>query len=506
MKYLFSILLFISAAFIIASCQKELSFEEGAARGTLKEDATGDCLPSMVSGTFKTDTLLNATNFVDVQLDISQSGTYSIKTDTLNGYSFSATGVVAVEGLNTIRLVGSGRPVAAALDVFTVKFDTSSCEINITVTGAGGSGGGTAAVYTLVGSPTTCTGATQTNNFYATIPTNASNYVDVKANVTTAGTYTISTPVVNGVSFSASGALAVGTNQNIRLLANGGTPTAAGTTFNYALTTTTPASNCGFNLTVQAAPSPATFTFNCGSPTFFGTYQQGVSTAGDSVRIQVTSTAGGSYNLTSTTANNVTFTGSGVLAASPNPQNVILFASAGPANASGSFTYTITGTGGTGTCSITQTYSAAPTMALDTINFTVGSTVFRFNQNTLADYVTDPSIPNYTFLAITGDSSSTSTNPTFGLAIGNSTGTITPGTYTVNQGPATIVGANYTDNTGNDFSAFTDIFSPIPQMPPFTINVTSINAVRVRGTFFGPLEDSSGVIKTVVNGFFSVAF
>jgi hypothetical protein len=136
MKLLRSFLLFLSAAFIIVSCQKELSFEEGTARGTLKEDATGECLPATVVGSYKRDTLLNTSNYVDIQVDITQTGTYVIKTDTLNGYSFSATGVAAVAGLNTIRLQASGRPVAAALDVFRVKFDTTSCEINIVVTGS----------------------------------------------------------------------------------------------------------------------------------------------------------------------------------------------------------------------------------------------------------------------------------------------------------------------------------------------------------------------------------
>jgi len=56
--------------------------------------------------------------------------------------AFSATGVAGVLGVNTIHLQGSGRPIAPAVDVFTVTFDTSHCQINIVVTGAGGGGGG----------------------------------------------------------------------------------------------------------------------------------------------------------------------------------------------------------------------------------------------------------------------------------------------------------------------------------------------------------------------------
>ncbi|MCY7292062.1 MAG: hypothetical protein LH615_07760, partial [Ferruginibacter sp.] len=72
MKYLRSFLLFLSAAFIISSCQKELSFEEGAARGSLKK-ASGDCMPATIVGSFKKDTLLTAGNYVDIQVDITQT-------------------------------------------------------------------------------------------------------------------------------------------------------------------------------------------------------------------------------------------------------------------------------------------------------------------------------------------------------------------------------------------------------------------------------------------------
>ena len=378
MKYLRSFLLFLSAAFIISSCQKELSFEEGTARGSLKK-ASGDCLGANQVGTFKKDTLLTAGNYVDIQVDIIQTGTYVIKTDTLNGYSFSATGIVAVEGVNTIRLLASGRPVAPALDVFTVKFDTTSCQINIVVTGTGG-GGGTAARFTLVGSPTTCTGATQTNNFYATIPTNASNYVDIKVDVTTAGTYTIFTPIVNGVSFSAAGALPVGTNQNIRLLANGGMPTAAGTTFNYPLTTTTPASNCGFNLTVQAAPAAAIYTFNCATANVQGTYQaNSAMTSANKMTIDINVTTAGSYNITST-MNGVTFAKAGVLPATPAVQTITLDATGTAGATVGVVNFILAGGGGPN-CSVPVTFTAASTPASYTFNCPTANVLGTYQAN-----------------------------------------------------------------------------------------------------------------------------
>ena len=71
MKLVKLVLFFLVAGIVFASCQKEYSFENGFATGTLKLDSTGDCMPSLVSGTYKTDTSLNGTNYIDVQVNIS---------------------------------------------------------------------------------------------------------------------------------------------------------------------------------------------------------------------------------------------------------------------------------------------------------------------------------------------------------------------------------------------------------------------------------------------------
>ena len=505
MKYFRLSFLFVSVAFLISSCQKELSFEAGLGKGTLKKDISGECLPVDVKGSYKKDTALKPTvNLVDIQINVADVGSYSIKTDTVNGYSFSAAGVFSAKGLNTVRLIGSGKPLTASVDVFTVKFDTSVCQFSVIVTGTGGGGGGTtSAVFTLVGSPTNCTGAAQSNNYFVSMPTTASNYVDVKVDVTTAGTYTITAPTVNGVSFLSTGNLSVGTNQTIRLVANG-TPTLAGT-FQYALNTTAPVSNCGFSLIVQAAPTPATYTFDCSMPQFFGTYQSGASTAGDSVIIKVTSIAGGSYSISSNTANNVSFSGSGVLLASPTPQNVTLLASAGPATASGPFTYTISGTGGTGVCSITQTYGGAPVIALDSIVANVDGvyTTFKIRDSAQLD---NTSLPGYAAVIIFGESNAAG-DQEMGLAVAKMGVSITPGIYNVNQFPAAFVGASYSNPT-TEYTAQSDInFPPATQIPGFTITISTITATKVVGTFSGRVFDNQGAgpgFKNISNGIFSV--
>lgn len=514
MKYLFSFLLFISIAFLISSCQKELSFEEGTARGSLKKSG-GDCLGATQVGTFKKDTLLTASSYVDIQVDITQTGTYAIKTDTLNGYSFSATGIVAVEGVNTIRLLASGRPVAPALDVFTVKFDTTSCQINIVVSGTGG-GGATAAKFTLVGSPSTCTGAKQSNNFYANIPTTPANRDTVFVNVTQAGTYTINSgAAVNGLIFSASGTLAVGTNVPIILTATG-TPSAVGSN-SFPLITSSPnnVSNCGFTIITQATPAPATFTINCATPaTQTGTFQQGTPlTSSSKITLSVTPLTTGIYSITTNIRNGVSYIGGGNFSTTAT-QNVDLYAS--PINnipdSAGTFPYITNG--GTVPCTnVNVTYAGSgggTPAATDSISATINGT-FKLFDDLPSIQMDNTTFPGYTAVVISGDSIISSPEGVqFGVA--NSTGVFATNVpYTVNQGPAVIVGGSYTDDNNVDYTSSTA--TPPTPTPAFTVTFTSILGVmgasgtRVKGTFSGAVKENGGtVIKNIQFGYFDLTF
>lgn len=152
MKYFRLFLLPFGFAFVVASCQKDLSYEAGLGRGTLIKDAAGGCMPVAVNGTYQKDTAFKlSSNFVDIQVSVSEIGSYAIQTDSINGYSFSGAGTFNVQGVNTVRLLGTGKPLAAGINMFTVKFDTSICQFNITVAGAGtGGGGGTVSADSIV--------------------------------------------------------------------------------------------------------------------------------------------------------------------------------------------------------------------------------------------------------------------------------------------------------------------------------------------------------------------
>src|SRR6476660_3238699 len=66
--------------------------------------------------------------------------------------------------------------------------------------GGGGSSSGTA-VFSLEGAPGSCSNPVINGNFVAGTPLTATNVVIVSVNVTTVGTYTISSGTANGISF-----------------------------------------------------------------------------------------------------------------------------------------------------------------------------------------------------------------------------------------------------------------------------------------------------------------
>ncbi len=136
---------------IFAACQKEFSIETGAslaAAGTLKDTTTGNCMPDSVVGTFYDGvTPGRDTAYVLVNVNVTTAGTYSIYTDTQNGFYFSDSGYFSTTGLNTIKLKPIGTPIIPdSTTTFNITFDSSICSFTVNVkdstgTGLGGGGG-----------------------------------------------------------------------------------------------------------------------------------------------------------------------------------------------------------------------------------------------------------------------------------------------------------------------------------------------------------------------------
>ncbi len=491
MKFLHFLMVLFTAGIFLSSCQKEYSSENGNSIGSLQSDAIGDCMPILVNGLYITDTAMKASNYVEVQVNFSQSGAYLIKTDTINGYSFTGSGSVSVAGVSTVRLQGFGKPVApSTADIFQVVYQTSACDFSVTVTATGG-GGGTTSAFTFGGSPGACTGAAINGTYTEGTATGAANTAVINVNVTTPGTYTLTTGAVNGVTFAGTGILAAGA-QTITLTATG-TPTAAGP-ITYPISAGS--SNCSFTVTYSAAAPPATYTIDCTGATQSGTYHAGTATtSGNTVTISATSTGPGSYNITTPVVNGVSFSGSGSFP-SGTTQPITLTATGTPTGA-GTFAYTATAATGGSTCTFSVTFTAAPPGPAQFITATVGGVSKTFNTNITASFST---VSGAADLQISGENTAGDEFMDFAVALAGTT--IPAGTYNVNT-MTYFVDGNYESSTGDIYSANTLSANPTPAFSVTVSNVTTTSTTAT-GTFTGALKDGLGNVIQITNGAFSV--
>jgi hypothetical protein len=253
MKNLLLYLFLIVSVIFFTACQKELNFEgtsstpgNGLAVGTLKS-TSGNCLPSTVSGTFTKDSLLKSLNFIQVTADISTTGTYTIKSDTIAGFFFSGTGTITNTGINSINLAGNGTPASTGVKTFTVTFGSSICKIDVNVVAA--TPAPTAFTFT-------CAGTTFGPGVYTVnSAVGAQHTVTFNVVVTSPGPWLITTALVNGVLFSGSGTFTAATSTQITLTASGTPLVASPPAYNY--TAASGGASCAFSITVAAAaPAP----------------------------------------------------------------------------------------------------------------------------------------------------------------------------------------------------------------------------------------------------------
>ncbi len=126
-------LLISSASFF--SCSKERSSETGAfttAKGSLK-DNLGDCYTSTVAGSYYKGVALTAAQYLELQVNVTTAGNYTISSDTTNGFYFKDSGVFSSPGLKTIKLLATGTPLLDQNTSFLVSFGGTICTFTVLV-------------------------------------------------------------------------------------------------------------------------------------------------------------------------------------------------------------------------------------------------------------------------------------------------------------------------------------------------------------------------------------
>lgn len=484
----------IGLVVLFASCEKELSYENGGlitvgnVGGTAKyslSGAPGGCTGAIVDGDYKAGAGLTANNTIEITVNVDSIGTYLVTTNTVNGISFSGSGTFTNTGVQTIILAGTGTPVAAG--TFSYVPGSNGCSFAVTIEAATGN-----AVFTLGGSPASCTGFTAAGTYTAGTALIATNMVTFDVNVTTIGTYAISTAAVNGVTFTKTGSFSATGSQTITLQ-GAGTPTAAGD-FTYAVVNGT--NNCSFILTVVAAGPVAAGTIDCTTATLSGNYIQGVALiASNTVSIPVNVTTAGSYSITTNDNNGCSFSGSGVLAT--GNQTILLTGSGTPVNA-GTIAFQVSL--GASNCSFPIDFLPG-TAATDFIRCTIDGVAKTYNNGAFAVDLAGS-------ILISGDENTSGSSPIFSLNLNNSGGTVDVGDYalpSLTNLIRTCLPDFDIDGTG------TSIWTGglLGQPNGFQVTITSRTATRIQGTFSGSLYDNNGTgtnAKVVASGEFSVPF
>jgi len=212
---------------VLFSCQKELSY--GPAVGNLL-DTAGACKDIVVNGVFKADSLLSRGNYLDIQVNVIQPGTYYIYSDTVNGFYFKAAGSFSKTGEATVRLAGFGRPrFQAQGNLFTIYFNQSRCNVAIPVLPADAAVDQFAFQVAINGA---CISTVQ-GPYIKAQQMNAGNFMIVNVFVNKTGPYLITSDTLNGIHFTTTGNFTNTGAQVVELNALG-TPIDTGT-YSYTL-------------------------------------------------------------------------------------------------------------------------------------------------------------------------------------------------------------------------------------------------------------------------------
>jgi hypothetical protein len=336
-------LLLIVFPVIYTSCEKEYSYEGGITTGMAGGTAVyslegngGNCTGPLINGTYVTGTILQPSDNIQLRVNVTTIGTYTLSTIVVNGIQFSASGNFTVSGIQTITLTGSGTPLTAGISSFTPPVGLG-CTFFVTVTAAPPQ----VASFTLEGSPGACSNFKVNGTYTSGVNLTTANTVEVMANVTAPGSYSIKTDTVDDISFSQSGNFTM-TGIQMVILKGSGTPSTPNI---YTFTPGTGTSGCTFELTVLTPGPPGTYVLEsnmdhtCTGYSVSGIYFSGTPlTNTNTMAVKVTVTVLGNFTISTNTVNGMTFSHTGEFI-TPGSQIVVLTGSGTPVT-SGTFTFT----------------------------------------------------------------------------------------------------------------------------------------------------------------------
>jgi hypothetical protein len=102
----------------------------GVSDGTLGA-AAGLCTPVAFAGTYTHGVIMNSSNNIMIQVNVTATGSYNISTDTVNGVTFSGAGMFISTGVQSVQLNASGTPISAGSQIYTITYGATNCTFSL---------------------------------------------------------------------------------------------------------------------------------------------------------------------------------------------------------------------------------------------------------------------------------------------------------------------------------------------------------------------------------------
>lgn len=296
-------------------CKDKYVFVEKAA-----VDFVLNCSKITVEGKYYAGKELESENKMKLEVNVNATGYWNIATNTVNGYSFTGSGTFTTTGIQTVELLGTGKPTTSGTDLFNISANANTAT--------------NCSVIPVVVEPirftVDCTSAVVNGVFKQDEPVTSAHTVTLTVNVEATGDTSIQTNTVGGVYFSSGPLSFEELGRKEVVLSAIGTPTAAGT-HTYTLNQTSGlVSPCTFNIEVER--KPVAYNLVCNSLIVRGDYAPNIPmNATNTISINVNVEYVGDYTLTTNTVNGVSFTASGTFS-NAGLQEVILRGNGMPLN------------------------------------------------------------------------------------------------------------------------------------------------------------------------------
>ena len=134
-------LIFCFQGLVMTSCQKVADYVDGqhvkpAVDSLAEYELTASdsaCSPIETNGNFLVATSLTGSENVKLEVNVTKAGKWQYSSDTINGFSFSASGTFTNTGKENIILNGSGTPLSPGNYMFSLKKASSVLHVSIAV-------------------------------------------------------------------------------------------------------------------------------------------------------------------------------------------------------------------------------------------------------------------------------------------------------------------------------------------------------------------------------------